>query len=59
MEENPSRNIPREADSPLLGPLSEGAAAQEEAVALEDEAGDPPCWMHMLDDEGHLHEERD
>jgi hypothetical protein len=35
----------------------ERSAPARVVIEPEDAGGDPPCWAHLVDDEGHLHED--
>jgi hypothetical protein len=52
MEENLSPKDRNEDDS--TEPLGERNARPRAVIEPDDEAGDPACWAHLLDEEGHL-----
>jgi hypothetical protein len=59
MGENLSPKDRHEDDSPRQEPLGERNAPLRAVIEPDDEAGDPACWAHLLDEEGHLPEDPD
>jgi hypothetical protein len=56
MQENLPAKDRHEDDSTRREPAPERNTPPRAVIDLDDEAGDPPCWAHMLDEEGHLPE---
>jgi hypothetical protein len=59
MEENLSPKDRHEGDSTRPEPLGERNAPPRAEIEPDDEAGDPACWAHLLDEEGRLPEDPD
>jgi hypothetical protein len=59
MEENLPPKDRHEDDSTRQEPSYERTATPRAVIDLDNEVGDPPCWAHVLDEEGHLPEGSD